>query len=469
MHPKLLLRHAKHVSPEVRLSSFFEVEERLTWTSLLLQEFDLAEVFLVGGSVRDILLGKHPKDIDLVIRGVEIEDLKSWLRRHGAAELVGRFGTFKFVPHGLGGTEPIDIALPRTEHIGEHHKSGRTDMEIRFDPHLRIQDDLARRDFTINAMAFDLDTRRLIDPYFGAKALKAGIVEAVLDPKERFYEDATRILRGLRFASQLHFAIEERTWEAMQSEIMLLNARDHDEEGHVYFVTPREAIGREFLKGYLQHPAHTVELWHEAGALNLFFKELPSLDAKGLNDLQQVLDRLEHPHLKKSFDIEAFSPSAKVAALFAPFYEEEAHHAICRRLYFHQFSKKSPNYVDCDRVNLFLRQIGILEQIDPANMRPSQFESTFCHQHGTELLALTYLLALHGVLPPIVRDRVLVAKRRRIQMMNAVRQPKLISGSDLVAHGFEPGPEFRDLLATIRDAQLRGEIGSKDEALHLLK
>lgn len=469
MIPKLLLHRARHISPEARLSAFFEAEERLTWVSLLLSEFDLAEVFLVGGTVRDILLGKHPKDIDLVIRGVEIEDLKAWLRRHGAAELVGRFGTFKFVPHGLGGSEPIDIALPRTEHIGEHHKSGRTDMEVRFDPHLRIQDDLARRDFTINAMAFDLDTRRLIDPYFGAKSLKAGMIEAVLDPKERFYEDATRILRGLRFASQLHFAIEERTWEAMQSEILLLNTRDHDENGHVYFVTPREAIGREFLLGYLQHPAHTVELWHEAGALDLFFKELPARGATGLKNMQNVLDRLEHPHLKKSFEIDSFSPSAKVAALFAPFYEHEAHGAICRRLYFHQFSKKSPNYVDCDRVHLFMRQMGILTKIDPANMRPSDFESTFCHTHGAELLALTYVLALHGVLPPIVRDRVLIAKRRRAQMMHAVRQPKLLSGSDLIAHGFEPGPEFRDLLARARDAQLRGEISSKDEALHLLK
>src|SRR3989339_1734675 len=108
----------KQFSAQERLALFVSGETRLTWTSLLLNELPDAQVYLVGGGVRDVLLGINPEDLDIVISGVPATELESWLIRHGAVSRVeSTFGTFKFAPHGLQKSRPIDIALPRTERV----------------------------------------------------------------------------------------------------------------------------------------------------------------------------------------------------------------------------------------------------------------------------------------------------------------------------------------------------------------
>ena len=140
MHGGLLIAYANQsATPQSRVACFVQSEPRLTWTSLFAQEYPQANVYLVGGTVRDVLLGLIPKDIDLVIQGVPHENIERFLTTQGAVRFVGeRFGTFKFVPHGCRNQEPIDIALPRTESIGRKHSSGRKDLVIESDYKISI-------------------------------------------------------------------------------------------------------------------------------------------------------------------------------------------------------------------------------------------------------------------------------------------------------------------------------------------
>ncbi len=486
MHGGLILKYMNSsASPEHRAGEFVVGEKRLTWSGLLFDQFPQAEIYLVGGTLRDALLGKQPKDIDIVIRGIEPTNLEHWLNRHGAAEFVGRFGTFKFIPHGCGGMQPIDIALPRTEHIGPEHKSARTDMNVKFDHTLSIQDDLARRDFTINAIAFDIKNNRIIDPFFGIKDLQAGLIQAVLVPEQRFYEDATRMLRGLRFASQLGFGIEEFTWKAIAANIELLNSTTTDDEGLFKYSVPREAIGREFLLGFTAHPVHTLKLWSESHALHLFMPQLVDLEMTPSHDNEPALHKTQHilhlltkPTLLDGHRKRKVSPSVLVAGLMSFLGEDKRLHAqkICVDLHFHQFSKDHSSFVDCKQVLWFSEHLHMFEQVDPASLRPSEFERLFVNDRGQDLLLLMQAFYIATGKHSVARERVQTAKRIRGRFLDVYRHagdgeklPNLISGRDLKELHLEPGPHFRSYLDAIRDEQLTGKIKNRNEAIEKLR
>jgi tRNA nucleotidyltransferase/poly(A) polymerase len=475
MHASHLLKSAKaHVAPEQRLASYAQSETRLTWTALFFDAFPRAEIYLVGGSVRDVLLGRPANDLDLVIKGVPHEELQAWLLGHGAAEFVGRFGTFKFIPHGMGGTEPIDIALPRKEFISENHSSSSRDIKVTFDPMLSIKEDLARRDFTVNAMAFNLRNGHLIDPFLGLKDLEDGIVNAVLVPHHRFHEDASRIIRGLRFASQLGFAIEAGTWQAMCANIHLLNQTTaHPDDGHFIYSVPREIIGREFLLGFGAHPEHTLKLWRDSGALHLFMPQLADLEGQehqgAYARTQKLIHALFSPVLMNQYGVHEPPLNAQVAALLLyPSLEDPAHaHSICMKLHFHQFGKNHRSYVDCDEVLWLVKHARILQTTDPAAMRPSAFEHTFLSPRGKTLTILIHALLLAEDRHSVERERLHVLRRLESDFQNRLAPP-LISGSDLAALDIPPGPQYRELLAHARDAQLSGKIATKPEAIQLV-
>lgn len=167
-------------------------------------------IYSVGGAVRDSFLGKESKDLDLLITGIPMDELEQILSRYGRVDMVGKsFGVLKFKPEGS--TEDIDIAIPRTEKAtgGGGHK----DFEITSDHTLSIEDDLRRRDFTINAIAKDIDGN-IIDPYNGRDDLKNKIIR-VVNP-DAFSDDPLRMLRGVQFASRFGFTIEPKTMEMIQ-------------------------------------------------------------------------------------------------------------------------------------------------------------------------------------------------------------------------------------------------------------
>ncbi len=223
--------------------------------------------FVVGGAVRDALLGRDLRDIDALVAGVPFKDVIAFLEARGSVDAVGRtFGVLKFVAHD--GTVRLDIALPRRERAAG--TGGYRDVETESDFQMPIEEDLGRRDFTINAMAWEASNDRVLDPYDGQKDLANKTIRAVGDAETRLNEDYTRILRGLRFAAQLNFEIEWETWKAMR----LLAPRVNDLRDGQRLV-PYELVSRELLKAFEVDPVRTVDLWQEAGLTTMLAPELP--------------------------------------------------------------------------------------------------------------------------------------------------------------------------------------------------
>ncbi len=234
-----------------------------------LTKYKSVNVFLVGGAVRDMMLNKTTKDFDLVVTGLPTKKLESELNKLGKVIFVGKtFGVYKLI---VGTPEPIDIALPRLDH--SLNTGGYRDVKIKTNYRLNINEDLKRRDFTINALAINLKTNELIDPNQGQKHLKQKQILTVGNPQVRFQEDYSRILRALRLSIQLDFTIEKDTWNTIKK--LALKAITKKNNGE--FILPREIIAREFLKSFVLDPVGTISLWDKASILNILLPEISIL------------------------------------------------------------------------------------------------------------------------------------------------------------------------------------------------
>lgn len=220
------------------------------------------EVYIVGGAVRDLLLDKTVTDWDFATNATP-EQIQAVFPDHF---YDNDFGTVGVAGKYLDDTEHPDaiyeITTYRSEGLYSNHRHpdsvawGKT-----------IEEDLKRRDFTINAIALDGET--LIDPYNGQKDLTAKLVRAVGDPATRFQEDALRMMRGVRFSAQLGFTIEDQTLKASQENALLITRISW------------ERIRDEFLKILVSdHPEVGLELLDESGLLEQILPELQT--AKGV-------------------------------------------------------------------------------------------------------------------------------------------------------------------------------------------
>src|SRR5438093_6835875 len=161
---------------------------------------------VVGGWVRDRLRGRPSKDIDIEVFGIAQDRLSALLAPLGRVEPVGQsFPVYKLVPPG-GGAGEVDVALPRRESKrGRGHKG----FEVHGDPAMSIVEAARRRDFTINAIAWDPLTDAYEDPFDGRADLARRLLRAV-DPKT-FPDDSLRALRAVQFAARFEFALEDMT------------------------------------------------------------------------------------------------------------------------------------------------------------------------------------------------------------------------------------------------------------------
>lgn len=161
------------------------------------------EAWCVGGAVRDLLLGREPGDWDVTTNALP-ETVMTLFAPHALPTGL-QHGTVT-----VGGGNGVEVTTYRRDgaYLDNRHPD-----HVEFTGSL--EEDLSRRDFTVNAMALDL-RGRLMDPFGGREDLAAGVLRAVGEPEERFQEDALRIMRGLRFASRLGFAIEEKTGGAIR-------------------------------------------------------------------------------------------------------------------------------------------------------------------------------------------------------------------------------------------------------------
>lgn len=212
------------------------------------------KTYLVGGAVRDKLLGKEPHDKDYVVVGSTVEEMLSL----GFTQVGKDFPVFL---HPETGEE---YALARTERkIGDKH----TDFSFEFSSNITLEDDLIRRDFTINAMAMDMKTGEIIDYFNGEQDLENKILRAIRP--ETFVEDPLRVLRGCRFAAQLNFEIASETME-------LFNQMVND--GMIEHLTA-ERVWKETEKaltlGY--NSEKYFKLLNECGALKVLMPEVYKL------------------------------------------------------------------------------------------------------------------------------------------------------------------------------------------------
>lgn len=255
------------------------------------------EVFEVGGTLRDRLLGHPHKDQDLLVRGIPYSKLKHLLSSQGRVHEVGKsFGIIKFTPRGS--EETYDIALPRTEKsTGQGHR----DFKVNFDESLPIELDLQRRDFTINAMAKSLKTGQLIDPFHGQQDLKQKILRQVFT--ESFLEDPLRLLRAVQFAARFHLTLEDETLNSLKQHAHLIET-----------VSPEriiEEIGKLFRA---EKPSVGFYLMRDTGLLPHIFPELqrtvgveqPNKKARDVFDhTMMVLDASRNsPDLDQPGDLE---------------------------------------------------------------------------------------------------------------------------------------------------------------------
>jgi len=281
----------------------------------LIKEWPQAEIYLVGGAVRDIILERVTKDFDFVVAKVEAKDLEKFLAYEGEVNLVGKsFGVFKFVPgkplpNPLLGKErgiffePFDIALPRTEQAGL--SGGYKDFAVQSDKDLKIEEDLSRRDFTINALAWDLRKQELIDKFSGLKDLNDKIIRAIGRPEQRFQEDYTRLLRAIRFACQLDFVIEVKTLAVIKK------------KSEKILEITKERINEEFTKIIMSDNAETgLRLMQSIGLLKILIPELE----KGVGLAQNKAHIYEvFEHSVRSLGIAAqkkYKLEVRLAALF---------------------------------------------------------------------------------------------------------------------------------------------------------
>jgi len=175
-------------------------------------------IYEVGGPVRDYLLNTPPSDYDILCTKLSIDSIISLLQPYGKIAHVGKsFGILKFSPHQYQNYD-IDIALPRTE---ISTGTGHSDFNVHFDKDLPVEVDLGRRDFTINAMALNICTGEIIDPYNGQADLKNKILRIVFD--NAFLEDPLRLMRGIQFAARLGFTFDDNTWQSMITHSDLIN------------------------------------------------------------------------------------------------------------------------------------------------------------------------------------------------------------------------------------------------------
>lgn len=224
------------------------------------------EIYEVGGVVRDRIISPvlADKDTDYLVTGIPLDDLCTVLKDYGKVDLVGKsFGVIKFTPNKRFSTNEkipaFDLALPRKEYsTGVGHR----DFKVDFDHNLRVEDDLLRRDFTINAMAYDLAAKRLVDPLDGKKDVKRGLIR-MTNPNS-FIDDPLRMLRGIQFAARFEFELEKKTFESLCQNVELIRT-----------ISP-ERIQEEINKLSIRakRPSTGFRLMHKTGLLKEIFPEL---------------------------------------------------------------------------------------------------------------------------------------------------------------------------------------------------
>lgn len=212
-------------------------------------------VYVVGGAVRDFFLGFDPKDVDVLVTGKSYEQIVKHLEGFGSVDVVGQsFGVVKF----RSNDGEFDIAIPRRERsTGIGHK----DFAVESSPDISVEEDLYRRDFTINSIAIGGDGE-VIDPLHGIDDIDKKVIRVNSD--ESFIDDPLRMMRAVQFAARFGFEIESNTFEQMKIH--------HKSIGSVSTERIAEELNKMMLKA--DKPSVGLEIMRKSGMMKVLFPEL---------------------------------------------------------------------------------------------------------------------------------------------------------------------------------------------------
>lgn len=463
----------------------------------LIRAFPKAEVFLVGGIVRDSILGHQTKDVDLVVRNISKKNLEKFLNKHGKVSLVGKkFGVFKFVPKGWKDGD-IDIALPRTEH-SINMTGAYKDFKINSNAKLSIEDDLSRRDFTINAMAFDILNEKLIDPFNGLSDIKKKSIKTVGSAEKRFKEDYSRMLRAIRFACQLNFKIETKTWTAVKKLAKNINKKSDGKQ-----IVPNEVIAKELIKAINQNPTLAIELMDDSGMIKVLMPELLKmkkcpqpkkwhsegdvwvhtlLSLKCLNDKKFATEFKKVPTTPEVIMGLIFHDLGKPYTITRGKKIKFYGHDVAGAKKFRTIAKRlklAAGGLNIEKTEKIITKHMILANPRLDEMKDTTIEKYFFNDlfPGQELLMLMFC-DITATIPTkgkanFTNYKILKARIKKLNKKSAGKKrlvAPLMNGHDIMkALKLEPGPKIGELLSLTREAQLAGKIKSKAQGIKLLK
>jgi tRNA nucleotidyltransferase (CCA-adding enzyme) len=432
------------------------------------------DAYLVGGAVRDELLGLESKDADFVVPGVDYEGLRAALAPHGKVEdleVAGRRVGARLYPRdrALRTLAPagIEFAPPRAE---RSTGPGRHDFEIVADPNLSIEDDMARRDFTVNAIARRLETGDLVDPFGGQDDLRNRVLRTVR--KQSFAEDPLRLVRGLRLISQLGLEPTEETLRQMR-----------EEAGSVRLVSGERVGGGLGADGLGElsklllglQPARALRVARDTGVLTALLPEFEPAIGFDQRSKRQHLPLDEHIFavVQAAADAGASLP-VRLGALLHDLGKPGANgtHAergaaiaseVMRRL-------RYPTRLRGHVIRLIRAHSFPLEGIDEL------FARRFLRAHGDELAFDLVSLKEADLRGKRVPAAELDAVARLRTLLEAQRsQPHRLSdlavdGADLIALGYEEGPELGRVLESLLDAVVdEPSLNARNQLLDLAR
>jgi putative nucleotidyltransferase with HDIG domain len=412
--------------------------------------------YFAGGCVRDALLRKQPKDIDIATDAEPDEVQKMFAR---TVAVGAKFGVVRVLE---GGVE-FEVATFRSDGV---YLDGRRPVSVTFSS---PEEDAKRRDFTINGMFYDPLADEVVDFVGGKSDLEHRLVRAIGNSDERFSEDHLRLLRAVRFAAALDFEIEPATWKAVtekarqirtvsqeriRDELVKIMADSHrvrgldllDQSGLLKNILPE--VGR--MHGCEQPPQ-----FHPEGDVYVHTRLMLSLlpaDAPPLLTLSVLLHDIGKPVTYSFDEVDQrirFNGHDQAGAEMAT--------EIMTRL---RFSNE-----EIDTVVEAIRNHMVFK--DTPNMRPAKLRRFMGRQNFPLELELHRVdcLGSHGDLQTY---DLLVNKQREFEN-EPIIPPPLLTGRDLIALGLKPGPRFGEILEAVQTAQLDGEIKDRAGALKLLQ
>lgn len=411
------------------------------------------QAWLVGGCVRDQLLGRPLSDIDLTTSATPAEVLRLF---PGSSAVGAHFGVVLV----KRGDCQIEVATYRSE---GSYADGRHPGEVRFETDVRR--DLARRDFTINALLADPFTGDVVDLAGGRADLDARLIRAIGEPAERFAEDHLRLLRAVRFAARLGFTIEPATFAAIRRlapDILRISTERIRDELTRILIEGGARRGLELLDatGLLAVLLPEVQLMHGVQQPAQYHPEGDVwVHTLGL------LERLENPSLELALAALLHDVGKPSTQTFEDRIRFNGHDEVGARMTREILARlKYPNEV-IDSVVALVAQHMMFK--DSPHMTESRFRR-FVRQPGFDTLLELHRLDLLASERPLDAFETMRARRAAIPA-EQLRPTPLANGDDLIALGATPGPRFGAILRQLEDEQLEGRIHTREDAIEFLK